>query len=74
MVTAVAHSLQLAAQPAGAFDIFPYRHTMAVMPRAATTSDVFNAIAETSRRDILVYLADGTFPPSGWRSRRSPSI
>ena len=27
------------------------------MPRAATTSDVFNAIAETQRRDILVYLA-----------------
>jgi DNA-binding transcriptional ArsR family regulator len=27
------------------------------VPRAATTSDVFNAIAETSRRDILVYLA-----------------
>ena len=27
------------------------------MPRAATTSDVFNAIAESHRRDILVYLA-----------------
>src|SRR6476659_4054658 len=27
------------------------------MPRAATTSDVFNAIAEVQRRDILVYLA-----------------
>src|ERR1051325_2529493 len=27
------------------------------MPRAATTSDVFNAIAEAQRRDILVYLA-----------------
>ena len=27
------------------------------MPRAATTSDVFNAIAESQRRDILVYLA-----------------
>ena len=27
------------------------------MPRAATTSDVFNAIAESRRRDILVYLA-----------------
>ena len=27
------------------------------MPRAATTSDIFNAIAETQRRDILVYLA-----------------
>jgi DNA-binding transcriptional ArsR family regulator len=27
------------------------------MPRAATTSDVFNAIAEPRRRDILGYLA-----------------
>lgn len=27
------------------------------MPRAATTSDVFNAIAASARRDILVYLA-----------------
>ena len=27
------------------------------MPRAATTSDVFNAVAESQRRDILVYLA-----------------
>ena len=27
------------------------------MPRAATTSDIFNAIAESQRRDILVFLA-----------------
>jgi DNA-binding transcriptional ArsR family regulator len=27
------------------------------MPRAATTVDVFNAVAELRRRDILVYLA-----------------
>jgi DNA-binding transcriptional ArsR family regulator len=27
------------------------------VPRAATTSDVFNAVAEPRRRDILVYLA-----------------
>jgi DNA-binding transcriptional ArsR family regulator len=27
------------------------------MPRAATTSDPFNAIAEPRRRDILVFLA-----------------
>ena len=27
------------------------------MPRAATSSDVFNAIAESRRRDILVFLA-----------------
>jgi DNA-binding transcriptional ArsR family regulator len=30
---------------------------MCLMPRAATTSDVFNAIAEPRRRDILGYLA-----------------
>lgn len=27
------------------------------MPRASTTSDVFNAIAEPRRRDILIFLA-----------------
>jgi DNA-binding transcriptional ArsR family regulator len=27
------------------------------VPRAATTSDIFNAIAESQRRDILVFLA-----------------
>ena len=27
------------------------------MPRAATTTDIFNAIAESQRRDIPVYLA-----------------
>lgn len=27
------------------------------MPRAATTSDVFNAVAEPRRRDILMFLA-----------------
>jgi DNA-binding transcriptional ArsR family regulator len=27
------------------------------MPRAATTSDAFNAVAEPRRRDILAYLA-----------------
>ena len=29
------------------------------MPRAATHSDVFNAVAEPRRRDILEYLAPG---------------
>ena len=29
------------------------------MPRAATTTDVFNAVAESRRRDILVFLVDG---------------
>jgi DNA-binding transcriptional ArsR family regulator len=32
------------------------------VPRAATTADVFNAIAESRRRDILVYLAPGERP------------
>jgi DNA-binding transcriptional ArsR family regulator len=32
------------------------------VPRAATTSDVFNAIAESRRRDILVYLASRERP------------
>lgn len=27
------------------------------MPRAATTSDVFNAVADSRRREILIYLA-----------------
>jgi DNA-binding transcriptional ArsR family regulator len=29
------------------------------VPRAATTSDIFNAIAESQRRDILIFLAPG---------------
>jgi DNA-binding transcriptional ArsR family regulator len=29
------------------------------MPRAATTSDAFNAVAEPRRRDILIFLATG---------------
>jgi DNA-binding transcriptional ArsR family regulator len=32
------------------------------MARAATTSDVFNAIAESQRRDILVLLRAGEWP------------
>jgi DNA-binding transcriptional ArsR family regulator len=32
------------------------------MPRAATTSDAFNAIAEPRRRDILDYLASNEHP------------
>ena len=35
---------------------------MASMARAATTSDVFNAIAEQQRRDILVLLRAGERP------------
>ena len=32
------------------------------MPRAATTSDAFNAVAEPRRREILDYLATGELP------------
>ncbi len=32
------------------------------MARAATTSDVFNALAETRRREILSFLADSEKP------------
>jgi len=35
---------------------------MAVMARAATTSDTFNAIAEPQRRDILTLLRAGERP------------
>jgi hypothetical protein len=30
---------------------------MSLVPRAATTSDAFNAVAESRRREILSYLA-----------------
>jgi DNA-binding transcriptional ArsR family regulator len=39
-----------------------YRYMMVAMARAATTSDVFNAIAEPRRRDILVLLRAGEWP------------
>jgi DNA-binding transcriptional ArsR family regulator len=32
------------------------------MARAATTSDVFNAVAEPRRREILLFLVDGERP------------
>jgi DNA-binding transcriptional ArsR family regulator len=37
---------------------------IASVPRASTTSDSFNAIAEARRRDILVFLAAGERPVS----------
>jgi len=43
-------------------DAFRYRHMMAAMARAATTSDAFNAIAEPQRREILVLLQGGERP------------
>ena len=47
---------------AATVDIFRNGNTIAVVPRAATTADVFNAIAESRRRDILVYLAASERP------------
>src|ERR1700720_3034007 len=35
---------------------------MALVARAATTSDIFNAIAEPQRREILVLLRGGEWP------------
>jgi DNA-binding transcriptional ArsR family regulator len=40
-------------------DIFPYKHIIYSMARAATTLDVFNAVAEPRRREILDVLGDG---------------
>jgi DNA-binding transcriptional ArsR family regulator len=42
-----------------AVDIFLYRNIIRVMARAATTLDVFNAVAEPRRREILDVLGDG---------------
>ncbi len=47
------------------------------MPRAATTSDTFNAVAESQRRDILVYLAPRERPVAEIAanfSLRQPSV
>src|SRR3954449_5388912 len=43
-------------------DVCRYRYMIAGMARAATTSDVFNAIAEQQRREILVLLRAGQQP------------
>jgi len=37
-------------------DIFLYGNIIQTMPRASTTSDAFNAVAEPRRRDILSFL------------------
>jgi DNA-binding transcriptional ArsR family regulator len=42
-----------------ALDIFPYGNILWLMARAATTTDVFNAIAEPRRREIIDVLFDG---------------
>ena len=49
-------------QPKNLLDIFPNRNITQGMPRAATTSDAFNAVAEPRRRQILELLARGERP------------
>ena len=39
------------------FDIFRIGNIIPLVPRAATTVDVFSAIGESRRRDILAFLA-----------------
>jgi DNA-binding transcriptional ArsR family regulator len=41
------------------FDICRYRHILGLMARSSTTSDVFNAVAEAHRREILDALITG---------------
>jgi DNA-binding transcriptional ArsR family regulator len=44
-------------------DIFLYRNVLFhPMPRATTTSDAFNAVAEPRRREILLFLASRERP------------
>jgi DNA-binding transcriptional ArsR family regulator len=43
-------------------DVCRYRNMIAAMARAATTTDVFNAIGEQQRREILVLLRAGEGP------------
>lgn len=50
------------ARRARRLDAYRYRHMIPAMARAATTSDVFNAIAEPQRRRILVLLRAGERP------------
>lgn len=42
-----------------AFDIFQTRHIFILMTRQAHPPDVFSAIAESRRRDVIAVLADG---------------
>ena len=46
----------------GRVDTCPYGYMLRAMPRAATTTDAFNAIAEPRRRQILDVLAGGERP------------
>jgi DNA-binding transcriptional ArsR family regulator len=62
--TPLTHPIRLGGSRADSsrLDACRYGHMMAAMARAATTSDVFNAIAEPQRREILVLLRAGERP------------
>src|SRR4051812_3170633 len=61
LIASPGHSLNASRTPQP-LDVCRYRNIMASMARAATTSDVFNAIAEQQRRQILVLLRAGEGP------------
>ena len=48
--------------PTTILDIFRYKHILRLVARSSTTSDVFNAIAESRRREILDVLIAGEKP------------
>lgn len=50
------------ARPRRWVDIYRYGNMIGRVPRSATTSDVFNAIADAHRREILDILIDGEKP------------
>jgi DNA-binding transcriptional ArsR family regulator len=57
------HRGQGAAKASGlGVDIYPYGNIIPPMPRAATTVDAFNAVAEPRRRQILHVLSSGEQP------------
>ena len=51
--------------PTTILDIFRYKHILRLVARSSTTSDVFNAIAESRRREILDVLIAGEKPVGG---------
>ena len=51
--------------PTTILDIFRYKHILRLVARSSTTSDVFNAIAESRRRQILDVLIAGEKPVGG---------
>src|SRR5262245_56587230 len=55
--TSIAACSDLENQTMDRLDIFPYGNIIKRMPRAATTTDAFNAIAEPRRRQIIDLLA-----------------